>query len=319
MRRSLPGDRRIDPDAPMVSIVMPTRDRAHVLGRAISSVLQQSVGDFELLVVDDGSTDATAIVLASYEAHDPRVRVIHLSSAGRGASAARNAGIAAARGEFVAFVDDDAEWLPTKLERQLEAVRGSGADVVYCRFARVAADGRIREVGSAAAERDPWRALLSRAFIDTSTLMVRTTTLQAIGGFDENLSRLQDWDLALRLARVGRFAYVPEVLVRSYETPGSISTRTDALEAACERMASKVRAAGASRGELASLLRALGHALVTSGSVREGRRWLARAWRLQPLSATGSVMLLLAACGSTVYRAADAVRVAVGSMGSDWR
>ncbi|HEX6940638.1 MAG TPA: hypothetical protein VF158_14570, partial [Longimicrobiales bacterium] len=193
------------------------------------------------------------------------------------------------------------------------------ADVVYCRMARVAADGRTREVGSAAAERDPWRALLSRAFIDTSSLLVRTTTLRAIGGFDEDLPRLQDWDLVLRLARVGRFAYVPEVLVRSYETPGSISTRTDALEAACERMASKVRAAGASRAELASLLRALGHALVTSGSVREGRRWLASAWRMQPLSATGSVMLLLAACGSTVYRAADAVRIAAGARGGDRR
>ena len=92
-----------------------------------------------------------------------------------------------------------------------------GAGVVYCRFARVAADGRARPIGSGAAARgDPWRALLARAFIDTSTLLVRSTALRAVGGFDEDLPRLQDWDLALRLARVCRFAYVPEVLARTY-------------------------------------------------------------------------------------------------------
>lgn len=304
--------------APTVSVVLPTRNRARLLDRAISSVLRQSVGDLELIVVDDGSTDDTASVLAACQARDSRVRAIRPDPAGRGASAARNAGIAAARGEFVAFLDDDAEWAPRKLERQLEAIREGGAGVVYCRFARVAADGRARPIGSGAAARgDPWRALLARAFIDTSTLLVRSTALRAVGGFDEDLPRLQDWDLALRLARVCRFAYVPEVLARTYETPGSISSRTDALEAACERIASKVAASGATDAELASLLRALGHALVTSGSAGNGRRFLARAWRLQPFSVTGAAMLFLAVCGSTAYRAADAVRLAIGSRWSE--
>ncbi len=301
-----------------VSVIMPTRNRAHVLERAIDSVLDQSFSDFELLIINDGSTDATASILDSYVRRDPRVRWVHLADAHKGASAARNAGIAAAHGTYVAFIDDDAVWLRHKLQAQFDALAGAGdahpvagVDVVYCAFARIAADGRQRVIGSSsAAEGDPWRILLSRTFIDTSCLLVRATTLRSIGGFDENLPRLQDWDLALRLARTSRFAFVPGVLVHSYDSPGSISSRPDALVMACRRLVQKVEAVGATPSELATIHRSLGHALMVGGAPDEGRRLLTRALRLCPGSIIGAFMLLLAVLGGRIYRCVNAVRIA---------
>lgn len=112
------------PDAtPLVSVVVPTRDRVAMLMRAIDSVLAQTCGDFEVIVVDDASSDETLQRLAAHP--DPRIRSLPSVAAG-GAPRARNRGIAAARGRYVAFLDDDDEWLPHKLERQLEAfARGS--------------------------------------------------------------------------------------------------------------------------------------------------------------------------------------------------
>src|SRR5262245_49867936 len=99
---------------PMVTVVIPTRNRACVLRRAVDSVLRQTVTDFELIVVDDASTDGTEALVGSIR--DSRVRYIKCRN-GVGASAARNIGIRAARGRFVAFQDSDDEWLPAKLER----------------------------------------------------------------------------------------------------------------------------------------------------------------------------------------------------------
>lgn len=98
---------------PTVSVVIPTYNRAHLVGRAIQSVLNQTYQDFEIIVVDDGSTDNTEEVVKSF--NDPRIRYIRHDQ-NRGGSAARNTGIKMARGEYIAFQDSDDEWLPEKLE-----------------------------------------------------------------------------------------------------------------------------------------------------------------------------------------------------------
>src|SRR5215207_4189569 len=125
---------------PAVSVVLPTYNRAPLLGRSIRSVLGQSYGDFELLVIDDGSTDGTAGVVAAFG--DPRVRYVPLAR-NTGAGAARNVGIRMSRGRFMAFQDSDDEWLPSKLAKQLSAFgRGpSGLGVVYSDMRRVWGDG----------------------------------------------------------------------------------------------------------------------------------------------------------------------------------
>jgi glycosyltransferase involved in cell wall biosynthesis len=186
--------------APRVSVVIPVYDRAATVERAVTSVLAQSFADFEVVVVDDGSTDGGCDRIAE---RDPRIRVLR-HAANRGPSAARNTGIAASRGEFVAFLDSDDEWLPEKLAHQLEALGHCGAsvDAVASAFMLVDdADGRRRAV-RAPFRRDPWRSVLLGCTLGPgSTLMCRRSWFTQGGGFDERLRRLEDWAWLLAFCR----------------------------------------------------------------------------------------------------------------------
>ena len=115
-----------EPSAPTVSVIVPTHDRADLLPRAVSSVLDQTYTDFEIIVVDDASTDETRDVIAGFT--DPRIRSIRREQSG-GTSAARNAGISVARGEYMAFLDDDDEWLPYALENLLSILEATPSTV----------------------------------------------------------------------------------------------------------------------------------------------------------------------------------------------
>jgi glycosyltransferase involved in cell wall biosynthesis len=215
---------------PLISVVIPTYNRAHVLGRAIRSVLTQTFPDFECIVVDDRSTDGTIELVEGLR--DPRIRVLRLAT-NCGASRARNEGIQAARGEFVAFLDSDDEWLPRKLELQVARLR-EGADpqtaVVYCqaRLSGELVNTRVLR---------PHRIHEGDAFIHlligwhpgtTSTIMVKRSSLLEIGGFDEGLACAEDYDLWLRLAQAANhFAAVSEVLLVKYEG-GALQLKSDA-------------------------------------------------------------------------------------------
>lgn len=120
---------------PLVSVVIPTYNRAEFLPRAVESVLRQTVDDFELIVVDDASTDDTEAVVERFD--DPRVEYVRHGT-NRGGSAARNTGIERSSGEYIAFLDSDDEWYPRKLERQVEELRSRSDEWVatYCGFER---------------------------------------------------------------------------------------------------------------------------------------------------------------------------------------
>lgn len=226
--------------APAVSVVLPTYQRGDLIGRAVASVLAQTWADLELLVVDDGSTDDTAAVLARVD--DPRVHVLRLAD-NRGAGAARNAGIRRARGRFLAFQDSDDEWLPNKLERHLQAFAAAGAEigVVYSDMLRVYRDGRE------AYHRSP--DILPDVLIDPATrfyqvcrlgiqaTVIRRECFAAAGVFDERFPALEDLELFIRLSRRTGFHHIEEALVRYHETdglsqnvPAKITARTLLLE-----------------------------------------------------------------------------------------
>jgi len=207
-------------DGPRVSVVIPTHNRGELLARAVDSALAQTVDDIEVLVVDDGSIDGTRALIEDYA--DPRVRYL-AHDANRGVSAARNTGVEAARGDYVAFLDSDDEWLPRKLDRQLSALddRGEGWVGAYCDVAStgLSTGGRIaaavsERVFRSAAPREGGRelaeALLSmQVFMGPgSTLLVDRDVIASTGGFDEGLSIYEDWDLVLRVLSVGKLAYV---------------------------------------------------------------------------------------------------------------
>ena len=211
----------------LVTVVIPAYNTAHLIGRSITSVLEQTYQSFEVIVVDDGSTDNLTEVLG--RSNDNRIRSIR-HEANRGGSAARNTGINAAKGEYIAFLDSDDEWLPGKLEKQIDVFQKSSNDVgmVYAGWRWIREkDGKIIQDKIPAHRGNLHQLLLSVDCIGSMSIpLIKTALLRSIGGFDENLPARQDWDLWLRLSKVCKFDFVPEVLVYYHVHPQSISGNT---------------------------------------------------------------------------------------------
>ncbi|MGE5500997.1 MAG: glycosyltransferase family 2 protein [Ignavibacteriales bacterium] len=220
---------------PAVSVIIPTFNRAGILPRAVSSVLAQTVRDFELIVVDDGSTDGTELVVRRFA--DPRVR--YLSQKNQGVAAARNRGLAEARGDFIAFLDSDDEWLPQKLERQLDVfTRGpSRLGLVYTGVETISSAGRSVQKPTGRGLIFP--RMLHRNLIHGggSNVLLRRVVLPFVGGFDSSLPAAEDYDLWLRISRFFEVDYAPAPLVRYYdEDAGSRLSRNFAADAAARKI-----------------------------------------------------------------------------------
>lgn len=214
---------------PSISIILPTRDRARLLRRAIASVQAQTWRDFELIVVDDASTDDTAAVLGALA--DPRLRVIR-HEVGRGAAVARNAGIAAARGEYVAFMDDDDYWLVQKLEEQLQALHQAQPGTGWCVTAYIRLDRRLAIIGGMSYDHLAYEEGIGPEAPDWSLIatpgwLVRREVLSLAGGFDERIRSWDDWELGLRLSRITRRIVIEKVLWVQDWLQGSGLTRAE--------------------------------------------------------------------------------------------
>lgn len=200
--------------APRVSVVLPVFNAARTLEATLRSLWLQSFRDFELLAVDDGSTDGTAAILARQS--DPRLRVLRGDGGNAGVSASRNRCIREARGELVAFLDGDDLWTADKLARQVAALDAApSAALAYSWTDLIDESGRVIQRGShVRAEGMVYPLLASRNFLDCgSTPLVRRTALVEAGPFDESLRGGEDWDLWLRIAHRHAFACVPAVQV----------------------------------------------------------------------------------------------------------
>lgn len=220
--------------APLVSVITATYNMGRYVGEAVDSVLAQEWPALEAIVVDDGSTDDTPSVLEGYAA-DPRVRVIRQANAGQ--TAAKNAGLRAARGEFVGFCDADNAWLPGKLARQVPLLQARpAAGVVYGDIALM--DGEGRTLPTPPVKRHGGRItepLLLSNFVTFNTALLPRRVLEEVGGFDETLRMAIDYDLWLRVSTRYEFIYLPEPLARYRIWGGQMSHRTE------ERFANFVR------------------------------------------------------------------------------
>jgi len=278
------------PDGVDVSVVIPTRSRWRLLSTAaLPSALEQQDVEHEVIVVDDGSDDETRDRLAAID--DPRLRVVH-HDAPLGVARARNAGIEAARGRWVSFLDDDDIWAPQKLRAELDAAES--ADAVFA-YAGGAALDATRRFLFAVAPPDPGtvrRELLSWNVIwcGCSNVLARTDVVQDLRGFDESLFQLADWDLWIRLALAGRAAATPEVLVGYviHQENMLLVDRRDVFPE-MDYLADKHRAAGTAQG--VAFDRALFARWVARGHRLAGRRraaartYLESAWRNGDLGA----------------------------------
>jgi glycosyltransferase involved in cell wall biosynthesis len=204
-------------DAPDVTVVVPTHSRWDLLSTAaLPSAFGQEGVELEVVVVDDGSSDGTAAGLAAIE--DERLRVVRHERA-LGVAQARNAGIAAARGRWIAFLDDDDLWSPVKLRLQLDAA--AAVDAVFAYGGAAALTIERRWVYSLVPPQPETLAsvLLERNVLwgGCSNVVVRADVVRSLGGFDERLHQLTDWDLWIRLAWAGRAAACTEVVVGCIE------------------------------------------------------------------------------------------------------
>jgi glycosyltransferase involved in cell wall biosynthesis len=203
--------------APEVTVVIPTRNRWDLLSRrALPSALAQEAVAQEVVVVDDASTDDTPAQVVAVD--DQRVRLERLDERA-GVAAARNAGIAAACGAWIAFLDDDDVWSPRKLRTQLDAVHEAGADFIYSGVVAVGDSGAVEYDFPLPPPAELPLKILSSSVLPAggSNVLARTELVRAVGGFDEQLFQLADWDLWIRLAASGRPAATAEVLVGYFE------------------------------------------------------------------------------------------------------
>lgn len=269
--------------AGQISVIVPTFNRPAALRRALESVLRQTYGAVELVVVDDASPDQIDDVVGTLAA--PRLRVLRHPYR-RGAAAARNTGLQAARGELIAFLDDDDEWVPEKLERQqaLLAHAPQRLGLIYCGHEEIS-----ERSGATVLTRTPAAAPLS--FVDflrstsfgASVPLIRRHCFDAVGGFDESLPATQDQDMWLRISRDFDCAFVRDVLVRCHMHGAQITNDLKAKLAAKAQMLRKYE------GDLmhhprifAKHLTRLALLHFADSDARTARAYLRRALRLRP-------------------------------------
>jgi len=213
----------------LVSIILPTYNRAHIISRSIISILNQTYKDFELIVVDDCSTDSTREVIENYSKMDDRVKYIRNNKNLR-PSGARNAGIKLSIGEFIAFQDDDVEWYPYKLEKQVNLLNmlPENFGVVYSGYYKLIKKEKIYipENYIFPKEGNIHNSLLKGNFVDTPSILARKSALLDVGFFDEKLPMMEDWELVIRLSKKYLFKLIDEPLYISYDTPNSVNKQS---------------------------------------------------------------------------------------------
>jgi glycosyltransferase involved in cell wall biosynthesis len=227
---------------PLVSVIIPTFNREHTILRSVRSVLRQTYSNLELIIVDDGSDDQTELLIKSL--NDTRIRYIK-HAMNRWGGVARNIGCEMARADFIAFLDSDDQWLPDKLEKQVDFLtqldRSFG--LVYSDFYVIKKD-HVKKRERYAFE-DISDFLLTRNFIGTiSTVIVKKAYFDLIGGFDENLESCQDWDLYLRLCKICKFGFLVDPLVKYFmnEENDRISNRGKPMISGHEKILKKYEA-----------------------------------------------------------------------------
>ena len=213
---------------PTVSVIIPTYNSAQYVVEAVESVLAQTWQDFEILVIDDGSTDETEQVLRRYK--NP-VRYLHQSNGG--VAVARNRGIQESRGRYLAFLDADDTWLPDKLEFQInELQKHPQTQACYSAFTIVDADLNPLGISRSQRQNSALEDLLTHGNIIGSicTVLCERSLFDEVGGFDPKLSQCADWDMWVRLAAHTEFLYLDEPLVTYRQHSTNMSRNAPLLE-----------------------------------------------------------------------------------------
>lgn len=288
----------------MVSVIIRAFNRGHSIAQAINSALEQTYGDFEILVVDDGSTDDTAEVVESFS--DSRIRLLRHDT-NRGVGAACNTGIAAAKGESVAWLDSDDLWRPEKLQQQVQFLQQHPeVDAVFSdvcihdknkevpsliehmkAFQRCLR-GKRREREIVLSQREMYLCLLQEIPIKPTALLARRSVFDEVGRFDEGARSGEDWEFFLRLARVSGFGYIDRPLADMNWTPDSTYHRfwendktflVEVFERERRRLRKDLEAFNAARRGLFVHFKSLGYYYVEVGRFRDAAKTYLRGFQ----------------------------------------
>lgn len=206
----------------LISVIIPTFNRADLIKRAIESVINQTYGNIEVIIVDDGSTDNTEQIVKSVK--DDRVKYIKQENSG--ACVARNTGIEHANGSIISFLDSDDEWELSKLEKQYDFMKENSSKAVACNYwfekngeKRVYISNHSEKVFSI-------DELLDYNYVTTGSLLIEKKLLLGSGSFDPKMPRYQDWDLVIRVSRLTPIHFIDEPLLTLHSQDISISNST---------------------------------------------------------------------------------------------
>ncbi|MEA3489047.1 MAG: glycosyltransferase [Candidatus Omnitrophota bacterium] len=290
----------------IVSVIVPTYNRAGLIGRAVKIVLKQTYADLEVIVVDDGSTDNTEEIVK--DIRDERVRYIKHSH-NRGLSSARNTGIREACGRYIAFQDDDDIWMPGKLEKQMSLFRDAPPEVgvVYGSTLRIFEGKKVHvpSRGLQPKEGDLYGILLKSNFISIVSAVVKRECFEKAGMFDESLPNLEDWDLWLRVSKYYHFRYLDEAVATVYFTRQSITADNSSFIKAMELILDRHQDDYEKhKKELSNQYMRLGHRHCICGRGDAGRKHFLKAFTAYPLNVKSLLTFLLSFAGSAVYRRA---------------
>lgn len=222
---------------PLVTVIIPTVNRVHLIERALISACNQTIRDIEILVCDDASTDATRDVVRSFQKRDSRIELLCLSE-NQGAAAARNLGLKAFRGKYVAFLDSDDEWLPEKLEHQVEHMNSKPEEVGVCFCgARIIKNGDpdrpILYIPKREWELDTLRQFVNgRIMFLTPTILFRSSCLKKVGVMVREMRRNQDMEFLLRLFLDYTLSVIQQPFVVVHLVVSSKNTYFNDLQAA---------------------------------------------------------------------------------------
>ncbi len=259
-----------------ISVIITTHNRANLLSKAINSILNQTYSNFEVIIVDDASTDNTKEIIEKF--NDKRIRYIR-HNINRGCASARNTGISISRGKWVAFLDDDDEWVPSKLEKQIAVFSSaqSNIGVVYTDIGCEKNSRRSAYRPIVKRDGDVYISLLRQQLLSVfpSTSIVKRECFDRVGCFDETMLCCEDLDMFIRIAKLYHFKYINEPLVIMYDTPSSLSTNVENYARAFIKIFKKCQNENdLDKITVAIFNRNIGHMLCLAGKYDEGRKYL---------------------------------------------
>ena len=295
---------------PIVSVIIPTYNRAHLIDKAINSVLSQTYQDYEIIIVDDASTDNTKEVVKDFT--DSRISYIFHTN-NLDISAARNSGIKASQGKYIALLDSDDEWLPEKLDKQINKFEKESLKigVIYTGSYYIDEKGnQIRKVHVPIKEGYIYEDLLrAGGYLCLSSTLIKRECFKKVGLFDENLPPCEDLDMWIRIAKYYKFSYIKDLLVATRIHNNQITNDSEALIEGIKKIQVKYNKELGKRPYSNSIRYFhLGNKLCHLRKRKEGQKYFIKAISIYPFCIKYYVYLLCSIFGTRVYMYISRIR-----------